>query len=223
MPSLAVILPAAGASARFGTDADKLLAPLGDRPVIARSLGAFLVRRDVVQIIVPTRRPDLLAGQIPRDERVRTCPGGECRAQSVLRGLQALPDDIEWVAIHDAARPLVTQELIDRTFACAQEYGAAVPAMPVALTVKEARAPLPARVTRTVPRADLWSMQTPQIMRRADLLDAFARCPAPLDDITDDAQLLELAGREVWLVAGEERNIKITTPTDLRLAETLLQ
>jgi 2-C-methyl-D-erythritol 4-phosphate cytidylyltransferase len=73
-------------------------------------------------------------------------------------------------------------------------------------------------VTRTVPRAGLWAMQTPQVMRRAELLEAFERCPIPLEQVTDDVQLLELAGREVWLVEGEERNLKVTTRMDLSVA-----
>jgi 2-C-methyl-D-erythritol 4-phosphate cytidylyltransferase len=126
-----------------------------------------------------------------------------------------------WVAVHDAARPLVSQDLINRTLEAALQHGAAVPAMPVHLTIKQASGPLPARVTKTVPRNELWAMQTPQIARRAALLEAFERCPLPLEQITDDMQLLELAGHEVWLVQGEERNLKITTPIDLDLARVL--
>ena len=124
--------------------------------------------------------------------------------------------------MHDAARPLVSQELITRTLAAAVERGAAVGALPVAQTVKEASGPLPAPAARTVPRAKLWTVQTPQIMRRAELLAAFESCPLPLEQVTDDLQLIELAGKPVWLVEGEERNIKVTTPTDLRIAEMLL-
>jgi len=114
---------------------------------------------------------------------------------------------------------LVSQALIDRTFAASIAHGAAVPALPVSLTIKQAAGPLPAKVVRTIPRHDLWAMQTPQTMRRADLQAAFESCPLRLSEITDDAQLLELAGKEVWLVMGEERNLKITTPADRRIAE----
>lgn len=221
MPDLAVILPAAGTSARFAAEKDKLLEPLNGRAVIVHSLYAFLDRRDVVEVIIPTRRPDLLVDQIPRDERIRFCSGGTCRAESVRSGLSRVPESIEWVAVHDAARPLISQQLIDQTLMAAIEHGAAVPALPVGLTIKEACGPLPARVQRTIPRQQLWSMQTPQIMRRRDLLDAFERCPIPLEQITDDVQLLELIGIEVWLVAGDDRNIKITTPVDLTIAQML--
>jgi 2-C-methyl-D-erythritol 4-phosphate cytidylyltransferase len=140
----------------------------------------------------------------------------------VLNALRTVDEAIEWVAVHDAARPLVSQDLINRTFEAAMKHGAAVPAMPVHLTVKQATGPLPARVTKTIPRNELWAMQTPQIAGRAALLEAFDRCPVPLDQITDDMQLLELAGHEVWLVQGEECNLKITTPIDLKLAELLV-
>jgi 2-C-methyl-D-erythritol 4-phosphate cytidylyltransferase len=117
---------------------------------------------------------------------------------------------------------MVSQGLIDRVFAAAREYGAAVPALPVHLTIKQATGPLPARVERTVPRATLWAMQTPQVMRRTDLLAAYEQCPIPLEQVTDDVQLLEMIGREVWLVEGEQRNVKVTTEQDLWLAERWL-
>ena len=222
MPDFAVILPAAGMSARFAGERDKLLEPLGDQSVIVRSLHAFLERRDVALVVIPTRRPDVLADEIPRDQRVKICPGGASRAESVRSGLSRVPESIEWVAVHDAARPLISQQLIDATLAAALEHGAAVPALPVTLTIKEASAPLPARVRRTVPRHELWAMQTPQVMRRADLADAFGRCPLPLEQVTDDVQLLELIGREVWLIPGDARNVKITTPIDLEIARVLM-
>lgn len=218
MPTFAVILPAGGSSTRFGSN--KLAASLGDCTVFQRTLQLFLRRRDVEQIIVPTATPDLIVSE--GDPRVIPCRGGACRAESVRNGLGCIATTVEWVAVHDAARPLATDALIDRTLAAAVERGCAAPALPVALTIKETSAPLPARVRRTVPRHNLFAMQTPQIMRRQALLEAFARCPMPLTDITDDVQLLELAGHEVWLVPGEENNLKITTPLDLLVARAIL-
>ena len=155
--------------------------------------------------------------------QINLVPGGRNRAESVRAALRLVPKDIEWVAIHDAARPLVSQELIDRTFAAASEHGAAAPAMPVALTIKRAKGPLPAAAEHTIPREELWALQTPQFVRRETLLRAFEQCPIPLDRITDDLQLLELIGETAWLVPGEEANLKITTPHDLRLAEMFLR
>jgi 2-C-methyl-D-erythritol 4-phosphate cytidylyltransferase len=229
MPPFAVIIPAAGQSTRFGGTGSKLLEMLAGRPVVAHAVGAFLRRDDVSSIVVPTQDEQAISEALGDaasrlDPRIRFCPGGRSRAHSVWNGLKALDDSVEWVAIHDAARPLVSQELINRTLAAAVEHGSAVPAMPVQLTIKQASGPLPPlpslprRIDRTVPRESLWAVQTPQIMRRDALAAAISNCALPLETITDDVQFLELAGGEVWLVAGEERNIKITTAMDLRVA-----
>jgi 2-C-methyl-D-erythritol 4-phosphate cytidylyltransferase len=224
--SFVVIIPAAGRSTRYGGQ-NKLLEPIGGKPVVARAVGAFLGRPDVIAVILAAPVSDfseiqLALGHAAGDKRVKFCVGGECRAESVRNALKQAPAAAHWVAVHDAARPLVSQTLIDRTFAAAIAHGAAVPALAVALTIKQATGPLPAKVQQTIPRHELWAMQTPQTMRRADLQAAFDTCPLPLPEITDDAQLLELAGNEVWLVMGEERNLKITTPIDRKIAEMYL-
>lgn len=219
MPDFAVILPAAGSSTRYGAGRSKLLEDLGGQSVLARSLIAFLQRPDVVLVVIATQAELPL----PEDKRIRRCPGGNCRARSVQNALELVPPQIEWVAVHDAARPLISQELIDRTLAEACVHGAAAPAMPVELTVRQAQGPLPAMARGLVPRHELWTMQTPQVARRADLLAGFAACPVPLEQITDDLQLLELSGRSVRLVPGEARNLKITTPPDLALARWMLR
>lgn len=240
LPSVAVILPAAGRSVRYGRD--KLAETVAGRSVYARSAGAFLDRlgRDVacVVFVLPPGAdprtvlpPDLLeriedaltesASDAARRE-ILFAHGGASRAESVLNGVRAVPAEIPFVAVHDAARPLVSATLIERTFAHAIEHGSAIPALPVKLTIKQAQGPLPAKVQQTLPRASLWEMQTPQVVRRQDLLSAYAACQVPLEQVTDDAQVLETAGLPVWLVPGEEANLKITTPQDLRLAEQLL-
>lgn len=225
MSSLGVILPAAGRSVRYGGERNKLLELLDGRAVIAHAVSAFLSRADVQRLVIVTMDPSTIAEALPQpmDRRIVFCPGGASRAESVRSGVKAMDASIEWVAVHDAARPLVSQKLIDRTLEVAREHGAAVPAMPVQLTIKQATGPLPAAVQRTIPRETLWAMQTPQIMRRSALLAAFEQCPLPLSAVTDDVQLLELAGQPVWLAEGEERNIKITTQLDLRIAELLLR
>lgn len=221
--SLAVILPAAGESRRYGRN--KLLEPLAGKPVLFHTLSAFLFRPDVAEIILATTHDfstDSHLAELLKNPRIRLCPGGACRAESVRQAARAAAGNASWLAIHDAARPLVSQELIRRVFVAAQQYGAAAPALPVALTIKQASASLPSRVERTIPRQNLWAMQTPQIVPRKEFLAAFENCPLPMDQVTDDIQLLELAGRPVYLVQGEERNLKITTPTDLMLAEMFL-
>jgi 2-C-methyl-D-erythritol 4-phosphate cytidylyltransferase len=219
--SFTLIVPAAGTSQRYGRN--KLLEPLAGKPILYHTLSAFLARRDVARVGLATKHDffsDPHLEPLLRDPRMMICAGGTCRAESVLRAVQTSPTEIAWLAIHDAARPLVSQALIDRTLSLAFEKGCAAPAMPVSLTIKQAPSPLPSRVERTLPRHELWAMQTPQIMRRADLLDAYETCPLPLEEVTDDVQLLELAGKPVYLLPGEERNLKITTPADLTLAET---
>ncbi len=228
MMKFAVIFPAAGSASRFGGPRNKLLEPLGGVAVFARALGAFLSRGDVTRVVIAgsgamgTGDADGDLGRRLADPRVEVCPGGATRAHSVRNALARVGGEIEWVAIHDAARPLVSSALIDRTLEAAGRHGAAAPALAVALTIKEADGPLPAAVLRTAPRHRLFAMQTPQIVRRADLERGFAECPIPLEQVTDDVQLLELIGLPVWLVEGEERNLKITTRMDMTLAEMLL-
>ncbi len=232
MADFALILPAGGASLRFGPGRNKLFATLAGRPIIIWSLLAFLSRRDCAQVIIPTRDPDEMnafltshLGEYGSEigQRIQICPGGATRAHSVASALKRVDPRSDWLAIHDAARPLVSQDLINRTLALADQHGAAVPALPVHLTIKQATGPLPAKVERTVPRQQLWAMQTPQVMRRAALIDAFDRCMISLDQITDDAQLLEAIGQSVWLLNGDDRNIKITTSLDLTLAEAIIR
>jgi 2-C-methyl-D-erythritol 4-phosphate cytidylyltransferase len=227
MPDFAVILPAAGSSSRFGSPLSKLLHPLRDRPVLAWTLARFASRPDVPEIIVVCNDPAAVHActnslEPSLRKKVRTNPGGTCRADSVRMGVLASSESIEWVAVHDAARPLASPALIDRTFAAAVKYGAAAAALPAHLTIKQAAGPLPAIAQRTLPRQQLWVMQTPQAMRRRDLREAYANCPIPLAEVTDDVQLLELSGKEVWLVDGEEKNLKITTPLDLQIAQFLM-
>jgi 2-C-methyl-D-erythritol 4-phosphate cytidylyltransferase len=244
MPRFAVILPAAGISTRFG--ANKLTAPLATVPVITRAILPFLQHPDVDQILIavpndptaiatdaslPPSRANVIWSALSQEQTVKNrlgnqialVPGGPNRAESVRAALRLVPESIEFVAIHDAARPLVTRDLIDRTLQAAINHGAAAPATPVNLTIKRSATKLPAPVTQTLIRGQLWALQTPQILRRAALARAFETCPLSLDQITDDLQLLELAGQETWLVPGDESNIKITTPQDLLLAELLLR
>jgi len=217
---LAVILPAAGASRRYGARRGKLLETLAGKPVLLHSLEAFQ-KHPSVRFIVLAVSSDSEILSLPLGAHL--CTGGESREHSVLNALRTVPDTIEWVAIHDAARPLVRAELIDRVFEAAIANGAAAPAVAVSQTIKEADAPLPGKVVRTVSRHRLWALQTPQICRREELLDAFAKCPIPLEQVTDDLQILELAGHATFLVPGEESNLKITTPADLQLAEFFLR
>src|SRR4051812_738307 len=159
LPRFTLILPAGGSSSRFGSN--KLLAMLAGEPVIARSLAGFLDIPSLARVVIACSQPNLIrqacVRAIDRFERagiaVDFAPGGPTRAESVGSALKAAPADVEWAAIHDAARPLISRDLIEQTLASAVEHGAATPALPVPLTIKEAAGPLPAKVNRTLPRA----------------------------------------------------------------------
>ena len=226
MPRIAVILPAAGKSSRYGDGEKKVFAALDGRAVWLRAAEAFVNRKDVVQSLVVVSAEDL--------DRFRTrygahlallgievVVGGAERFHSVGNALAKLRDEVDLVAIHDAARPCVTAELIDAVFRVAAETGAALLAVPVSDTIK--RADARNNVEATVPRAGLWLAQTPQVFRRDWLVDAHARRAELGRDITDDAQLLELAGHGVSLVTGSASNLKITTREDLALASAILR
>ncbi|MDB5325921.1 MAG: ispD [Phycisphaerales bacterium] len=227
MAPASVLIPAAGLSTRFGRN--KLHEMLLGKSVLLRTVEVFLSHPATACLVIATPigskpRDTLPADLLPivdQSGRIRLVEGGPTRAHSVQRALEASMD-LDFVAVHDAARPLVSHDLIDRIYYHADIKGSTVPAMPVKLTIKQARGPLPAPVRATLPRDELWEMQTPQVMRRVNLVAAYAKCWQPLHTITDDAQLLEVAGQSVWLVPGEERNLKLTTPNDLHVAERLL-
>ncbi len=234
--TFAVILPAAGKSSRFtGAKGDGLAAlgmaspqkkafqDLQGRPVWLRALEPFINRDDVVQRIVALSPEDLdwfknkyRANLSLLD--LELIEGGAERADTVERALSRVRADVEFVAVHDAARPLVAHEWIDTIFRAAEKHGAAIPATPISSTLKLV-AP-DGRIVKTVPRDGLWAAQTPQVFRRQLLLDAFAQ----RGDFqpTDEAQLVERLGQPVHVVECSPMNLKITSPEDFRLAQALV-
>jgi 2-C-methyl-D-erythritol 4-phosphate cytidylyltransferase len=152
---------------------------------------------------------------------VQIVEGGGERFESVANALATLKPDADFVAVHDAVRPCLTAMQIDAIFHAAVKHGAAVPAVPVADTLK--RVDAKQKVTGTVPREGLWLAQTPQAFRRDWLTEAYARRGELPRPATDDAQLVEAAGHSVLVVPGSSTNIKITTPADLPLAEAILK
>jgi 2-C-methyl-D-erythritol 4-phosphate cytidylyltransferase len=220
----AAIIVAAGRSERMaGTN--KLWAPLADasgraRPLLAYAAAAFQRCAAIDRTILVVANDSLeRARTLAADERLdKVCavvPGGARRQDSVRAGLDAL-GAAEWVAVHDGARPLVLPELIERGLAAAHETGAACCALPLRDTLKEAEE---GRIVRTVDRARLWLAQTPQVFRYDLLLAAHRRTEI---EATDDAELVEALGIEVRLFEGSPRNLKVTTPDDLALAQALL-
>jgi 2-C-methyl-D-erythritol 4-phosphate cytidylyltransferase len=148
-------------------------------------------------------------------------PGGTHRGDSVRAGLTALNTECAVVLVHDGARPFVERSVIDRVIECARQGEGAVPAVPLSDTLKEAAEDDPTRIVRTRPRARLWRAQTPQGFPRAVLEDAHAHAVRIGHRATDDAALVEAIGVTVRLVPDSSRNIKVTTPEDLALAEML--
>jgi len=229
MGQFAVILPAAGRSTRFGDPSQKkIFAELDGRAVWLRAAEPFLARDDVGQVIVAIaaedrERFDLKFSASVAFLNIRVIDGGAERADSIARALAAVDPSIEYVAVHDAARPCVTPELIEAVFAAARVHGAALPGLPVTDTLKRLG---PGRIAaETVSRAALVAVQTPQAFRR-DLLERAYANRAALGDaagVTDDAQLVEAIGVAPVVVDGSPYNLKITTAADLILASALLQ
>jgi 2-C-methyl-D-erythritol 4-phosphate cytidylyltransferase len=218
----AVLLLAAGRSTRFG-DAfyKKPFAPLADRAVWLHASERFSGRKDVAQTIVVIGPDDVEEFQRKYGANlafsgVELAVGGEERSDSVRAGLAKVLADVEFVAVHDAARPCVTDGEIDRVFEAAREHGAAILAAPIRATLKRVADGV---ITETVPRDGLWEAQTPQAFRKELLIRAHAAGGIA----TDDAGLVENLGERVVVVEGTPTNLKITTKADLKLAEAILQ
>jgi 2-C-methyl-D-erythritol 4-phosphate cytidylyltransferase/2-C-methyl-D-erythritol 2,4-cyclodiphosphate synthase len=218
----AAVIVAAGRGARFG--GDKLARPLGGRPVLHWTLTAFerCSAIESITLVVSEENREAAAGLVSEagcKRVVAIVAGGAERQESVFSGLQAAPAS-ELIAIHDGARPLITPALIARCFAAAREHGAAAPALPVVDTLK--RLDPEGRMRETVDRRSLVAIQTPQVFRRALVLEAHEAALRDGFTGTDDASLVERLGHAVFPVPGDPRNLKITTPEDLSLAETHL-
>ncbi len=228
MSKLAVIIPAAGRSSRFGGIEKKPFVSLDGRPVWQRAAEPFWSRDDVSRVylvIAPDDRDDFrrrFQGLIAFVEKVEIVEGGAERFESVANALLRVPAGVPLVAVHDAVRPLVTSALISAVVRAAEEHGAAMPAIPVADTLKQVD-PATNRITGTVPRANVWQAQTPQVFRRDWLVEAYAKRTALTSPITDDAQLIEAIGHSVVVVPGLPANFKITTKDDLDLADAILK
>ncbi len=223
-PRCAALVAAAGSSSRMG-GINKLLEPLDGIPVLVRTLTALERAQRVDSIVIATREEDLITvSQLCKTYGITKCKkvirGGEDREHSVLLAALEAEPDTELLAVQDGARPLVSPALIDRVIEAAQRCGAAAPAIPVKDTIKTVRED--EAVEETLERSRLRAVQTPQVFE-ASLLKAALQ--AALEEgavLTDDCSAVERLGKVVYLIEGEETNLKITTPTDLVLAEALL-
>jgi len=220
---LSAIIVAAGDSRRMGFD--KLFATIANRPVIAHTIRAFERAGCVDEIIIAARKDrfDEIKA-IVRDEdfkKVRSIiPGGKHRQDSVLAGLDHLEADAKYVAVHDAARPLITPKQIELLFEQSQTHAAASLAEPISDTLKYADDDF--LVTGSVERHQLYAMQTPQVFERRLIEDAYRAVYAENASVTDEVSAVERLGRKVVLVLNKDLNFKITYPRDLALAEFAL-
>lgn len=219
------VIVAAGKSERMGANVDKAFLSLGTRPVIAYSLLAFEKCHDVDGIILVCRKDKMdssraMASLFGISKLKRVVAGGTKRQVSVCNGLAVLGDDVDVVAVHDGARPCVTPDLISDTIKSAKRYGSGVAAVKVTDTVKQVDTGL--TVSKTVDRAKLWAVQTPQTFKRDILEKAFEKVRKKKTTVTDEASAVELV-HKVHLVVAPVSNIKITTADDLALAAALLK
>ena len=224
-PSCAALVVAAGSSQRMG-GVNKLFQPLDGVPVLVRTLTALERARRVDEIIVAAREEDLLEiSRLCREYGISKCVrvvrGGETRVHSALQAALAASPDMEFLAVQDGARPLATPELIDQVIAAAVRCGAAAPAVAVKDTVKAVRED--GGVTETLDRGRLRAVQTPQVFDAGLLKAALQSALERGSPVTDDASAVEEMGKVVFLVEGDEENLKITTPMDLILAEAIVK
>ena len=225
MANFAVILAAAGKSSRFqDKHYKKPFAPLAGKAVWLHSAEKFVGRGDVKQMIVviaPEDREDFQFkfGANTAILGIDVVDGGAERADSIAKALARVRADIDFVCIHDAARPCIADQWITAVFEAAQKHDAVIMGIPVTSTLKRVGADH--KVQETVPRTGLWEAQTPQVFRRQLLLDAHAK--RGNFQATDDAQLVERIGQPVTVLPGSTINLKIATRDDLRLAEQALK
>ena len=219
---VSAIIAAGGRGARLGGDRPKQFLPLGGRPILQRSVEAFALHDRIAEVIVAL--PSDLVADVPDYLKTGRTPiavidGGARRQDSVANAFALVADRADVVVIHDAARPLVSADLIRRTLDAAVEHGAAIAAQPATDTVK--RGDADGVIVGTLPRGEIFLAQTPQAFRVAVLRDALALAPGSVE-ATDEAALAERAGHRVRLVAGDAQNMKITTSDDLALAERVI-
>lgn len=223
---VAALVVGAGRGERLGRAEPKAFVPLAGRPLIAHALETLCAVAAIERVlpVVPAERCGELLdrlGPLARHPKLAPpVPGGATRPDSVRAGLDALGSGIDLVAVHDAARPLLRAEDAARVVAAAQRSGAAILAVPVADTIKRARA---GEIVETPPRAELFAAQTPQVFRTDWLREALAKAAAEGRVGTDCAELVEALGVRVALIEGDPGNLKVTRAADLAAAERLLE
>ena len=223
--SVWAILAAAGRGDRLGLDRPKAFAPLNDRPLIAESLER-LDASEWIEGIVVAAPPEweepciLVAEEVAAGKVAETVTGGESRSESVRAALAEVPEEAAVIVVHDAARPLVTDEMIERVLTGLEDgWDGAVPGIPLADTVKRVDGEA---VTETLDRTGLVAVQTPQAFVASSLRDAFSTLQQSVARSPDCAALVEARGGRVRVVPGDRRLVKVTEPADLELVASWL-
>ena len=228
MSQVAAIICAAGSSSRFGGKKKKPFVDVAGRAAFLRSVELFTDRRDVKQVILAISPEDEEIVKIRWGENlsffgVTICFGGKERFETVANALKLVKDDIDLVAVHDAARCCVTAELIDQTIKAAEISRAAIPACPVVPTLKIVSEGF---ISKTIDRQGFYEAQTPQVFDKSLLIKAYDNL-ATMDKnstyVSDDAQLVEMINQKVTVVETDNSNIKITRPNDVAIAEAILK
>jgi 2-C-methyl-D-erythritol 4-phosphate cytidylyltransferase len=231
MGRIVAIVPAAGLGTRMGTDQPKQFLELDGLPLIIFTLRRLAACGAITEFLVSTRTDDVLSlqdkvAQAALGRPARVIHGGDTRQQSVANALAQVDPSSEIVLVHDAVRPFVTQKQVERVIAEVRVRGAAILGIPAIDTVKEVkRASLPedvALISQTIPRERIVLAQTPQAFSYALLREAFQKAEQDGVTASDEAALVERIGRDVYVVLGSERNLKITRPADMELARFYL-
>lgn len=215
------IIAAAGQSSRFGAE-NKIFAEISGKPVIAYTAEALAKSELIGEIIIVSREEDILyisdiVKEFGLKKVKKIVKGGNSRSESVSLGLLEVSDEFSLVAIHDGARPCVTEEIIENAILTAKKTGAASPGIPVTDTIKKADEK--GVILHTVDRKDLWRIQTPQVFDKEIIKKAYQNNP----DLTDDCAAVEQLGHSVYITKGSELNLKITTKSDMFFAEAILK
>ena len=226
MERLGVVIVAAGKGSRMQSTVSKQFMILKNKPILAHTIEVFEQVQEVTEIVIVTGAADIERVNQYKNQyhwqKIKTVvPGGADRQESVYEGLKAISDEVEWVLIHDGVRPLISPEAIKRVWAGARQTGAAVLAVPVKDTIKQVSES--GEIVATPKRTSLRAIQTPQAFRRSLIQAAYEQAKEKGWQGTDDASLAEYMGHSVMTIEGDYRNLKITTPEDMAVAERLLQ
>lgn len=222
--TVTAIVPCGGVGRRMGKGVPKQFIEVAGRPILIHTLQLLdacpLIH--AIILVIPDEHRDLvqrLLSEFPVEKLCDIVAGGKERQDSVRNGLKSVPKSTKMVLVHDGVRPMVSIQKVKEVIRGAERHGAAILAVPIKDTVKSVTH---GRVNHTVDREKLWAVQTPQVFHVSLLQKAYSDAESNGWDATDDAGFVEMSGHDVYVVQGEDSNIKITTPDDLRFAEMIL-